>query len=236
MQTIIITSDVTQWALRPQLWLLEKYWKQHGWITIAGYTQPDFELPRDVTFKSIGRFVDYPIGQWSTGLLRFLHTLEDQVILFLMDDYWLYRDVDQRGIRLIGSYMETHPDVARFCVCTDRLGAAGARDYGRLGHLDVITTPPHTPYQFSYQASAWQRQALIDCLQPNETPWQSEMAGQERLGDRLVLGTRQAPMRYTIAVQQGKFTPAGGYQEASARMNDDDLGYIRSQNWIPDHA
>jgi hypothetical protein len=233
MQTLIITSDKTSWAVRPQLWLLDKYWKQHGPIIVAGYTVPELELPRGATFHSIGRFADYPVERWTTGLIKALRAIEDEVILFLMDDYWPFRDIDHRGMVQMYNYMQAHPEVARFDVCTDRLYANGVKDYGRLAHLDVIKSDPHSPYHFSFQASLWQRARLLDCLVEDETPWQAEINGDARLGDGLVLGTRQAPMRYTIAVQQGKFTPDGGYQTPSAKMNTGDLVYITQQGWIP---
>lgn len=236
MQTIIITSDKTSWALRPQLWLLKKYWPQHPDILIGGYTPPAFDLPLGVTFYSIGKFEDYPVTRWTDGLIKSLNFVEDDVVLFLMDDYWPFRDIDNRGMAQIANYMHLHSDVARFDVCTDRLYAQGITDYGRLAHLDVIKSDPRSPYHFSYQASMWQRKALLDLLVPGETPWQSEMNGDKRMNDALVLGTRQAPLRYTIAVQQGKFTPDGGYQTPTARMNDSDLVYILAQKWIPDHV
>lgn len=235
MQTVILTSDVSLWAVQPQLWLIEKYWKRHGPITIGGYTRPEFALPVGVEFYSIGKFEDYPVQRWTDGLIKLLDSIEDEVILFLMDDYWLFRDVDDRAIHLMTEYMLTHVEVKRFCVCTDRLGAAGITDYMRLGHLDVIKSDPESPYHFSYQASLWQRRDLLDYLAPNETPWESEMSSDTlfRRNKALVLGTRQAPMRYTIALQQGKFTPDGGYQTPNARMNPDDFDYITRQHWIP---
>lgn len=238
MQTVILTSDVSMWAVQPQLYLIEKYWKWHGLITIGGYTRPEFSLPAGVEFVSIGKFADYPINFWTNGLINLLNMVEDEVILFMMDDYWLFRDVDDRALRLMTDYMLTHIEVKRFCCCTDRLGAKGITDYGRLGHLDVIKSDPASPYHFSYQASLWQRRDLLNILYPGETPWQSEMHGDAILQQQeaLVLGTRQAPMRYTIALQRGKFTPDGGYQTPNAKMNDDDFEYIIKQHWIPAEA
>lgn len=233
MQTVILTSDVSMWSIQPQMWLIEKYWRRHGPITIGGYTRPEFSLPIGVEFYSIGDFADYPVHRWTNGLIKLLEAIEDEVILFMMDDYWLFREVDDRAIKLMTDYMLTHTEVIRFCCCTDRLGAAGITDYLRLGHLDVIKDNG-APYRFSYQASLWQRRDLLDLLVRDETPWQSEQAGDYRMSkDALVLGTRQAPMRYTIAIQRGRFTPDGGYQTPNAKMNDADLEYIMSQNWLP---
>ncbi len=236
MQPIIITSDKTSWALRPQAHLIRWYWSQHPPITVGGYTPPPFEVPDGFRFYVIGDFKDYPVGKWSDGLIRFLWSVDDDLVLLLMDDYWLFRDVDNAALIHIAQYMTTHHEVARFCVCTDRLGAHGITDYARLGHLDVIKSDPQSPYHFSFQASMWRKDALLMCLRHGETPWDAETRGDERLRDleALVLGTRQAPMRYTIAIQKGKFTPDGGYQTPTAAMNPDDLTYITEHGWIPE--
>ncbi len=236
MQPIIITSDKTSWALRPQAYLIQRYWPAHPAIIVGGYTPPSFALPDGFSFHVIGAFKDYPVEKWTDGLIRFLWSIDDDLVLLLMDDYWLFRDVDHGAIGDIAQYMASHRDVARFCLCTDRLGAKGITDYARLGHLDVIKDDPNSYAHFSFQASMWRKDSLLLCLQPGETPWDAETRGDARLRDlgALVLGTRQAPMRYTIAVQKGKFTPDGGYQTPTAAMNQDDLTYILDQGWIPE--
>lgn len=234
MQPIIITSDKTSWALRPQAYLLHKYWRDASFL-IGGYTAPSFRLPDGFTFHSIGAFADYPVGKWSDGLIAFLLSLSDDLVLLLLDDYWPFRDVDSRAIEELTYYMMAHDSVARLCTCTDRLYASGIQDYGHYGHLDLIRSDPHSPYHFSFQASLWRRKMLLECLAPNETPWQAEDNGNARLRDAgyLVLGTRQAPMRYTIAIQRGVFSPDGGYQSPNAAMNPEDVQYILEHDWLP---
>ncbi len=237
MQPIIVTSDKTLWALRPQAYLLRRYWPAASFV-VGGYTAPKFALPNRFSFYSIGAFADYPVDRWTNGVIAFLESLEDDLVLFMLDDYWPFRNVDNKAIDEITTYMRGHANVARFCVCTDRLYAKGVTDYDRYGHLDIIKSDPQSYAHFSFQASMWRRTALLEMLRPDETPWDAETRGDQRLKDSkyIVLGTRQAPLRYTIAVQKGKFAPDGGYQTPIAAMNPIDLQYIHDQEWIPDDA
>ncbi len=237
MQPIIITSDKTMWALRPQAYLFKRYWMAASFV-IGGYSEPPFQLPNGFEFSSIGDFAEYPVDRWTNGVIKFLKSLPDDLILFLMDDYWPFRQVDNKAIYEIAAYMDGHRNIARFCVCTDRLYASGVKDYARYGHLDIIQSDPTSYAHFSFQASMWRRKLLIDLLVPNETPWDAETRGDQRLRDAgyLVLGTRQAPMRYTIAVQKGKFTPDGGYQTPVAAMNPDDMAHVYDAGWIPENV
>ena len=237
MQPIILTSDKTMWALRPQAYLFTRYWPAASFV-IGGYSHPPFKLPPRFEFVSLGAFADYPVERWTNGLIKFLRSLADDLILFLLDDYWLFREVDNKAIEELTRFMAARENIARCCVCTDRLYAPGITDYARWGHLDIIKSDSKSPYHFSFQASLWRRTALLDLLVPNETPWDAEQRGDQRLREApyIVIGTRQAPLRYTIAVQRGQFTPDGGYQTPTAAMNQYDLRYILEQGWIPEHV
>lgn len=233
MHVFIYSSDKTQWSLRPFAYLFNRYYSSEIDVKVYGNTRPLFALPDNFTFESVGSF--RPVEDWSTDLMAGLSSMSDDVICLMMDDYWINRRVDANAVRWCYEYMLTHPEVARFDLCTDRLYAPGITDYAKINYLDVIRSDPRSPYHFSYQASLWQRQTLLACLYPHETPWDSEMRGDQRLREQsgIVLGTRQGPMRYTIAVQQGKFMPDGGYQTPTNAMQQTDVDYIAGQGWIP---
>lgn len=233
MRVFIYTSDKTSWALRPFAHLMQHYWSSDFPVAVFGEHRPDFDLPDNFAFNELGAI---PLQEWSTGLIAALQSIEDEVILFMMDDYWLNRDVDHEAIELCRGYMRLEENIARFDMTTDRLYARGVTDYGALSYLDVIKSDPLSPYHFSTQAALWQRKCLIDCIAPHEQPWECEINGDKRLRDAgyLVLGTRQAPIRYTIAIQKGMFMPDGGYQTPTHALNVSDVEYIRAQGWIPD--
>lgn len=233
MRVVIYSSDKTQWSLRPFAYLFNRYWSQDVEVAVFGNTNPPFSLPANFSFESIGPF--QPVSEWTSDLIEALNCIDDDVFCLMMDDYYLGRTVDHNAVCLCYQYMLAHPEVARFDLCTDRLYARDITDYGQIGYLDVIKSDPMSPYHFSYQASLWRRLTLLDCLMPHETPWTSEIQGDKRLRDlgALVLGTRQAPIRYTIAVQKGKFLPDAGYQTPAYAMNAEDMAYIKAQDWIP---
>lgn len=233
MRIFIYSSDKTSWALRPFAWLFNTYWSSSTPVSVFGNTQPSFKLPSNFVFTSVGPF--QPVDEWTTDLIAALNHIREDVFCLMMDDYWINRQVDAHAIRWCYQYMIAHPEVARFDLCTDRLYSPGITDYTKIGYLDVIKGDPLAPYQFSYQASLWRRTTLLYCLVPHESPWNSEIWGDTRLRDlgALVLGTRQGPLRYTIAIQKGKFMPDGGYQTSSNAMQAEDIEYIKAQNWIP---
>jgi hypothetical protein len=232
MRIICAASDVDLWAVRPFTYLMQKYWGDAE-VLIGGYTPPGFPLPDGYEFASIGRFSDYPVHRWSDGILRFLEHIPDDLVLWMMPDFWLVRQADVRTVHALGTYMYAHPEVARIDLTADRLYAANAGDVGAYRHIDLIACHLPVPYHLSFQAGIWRRTELMRYLVPGETPWESEMNGSTRMNEAgaIVLGTRQWPVRYLIAVQHGKLTLDGGYQQPCPVLSDADMEAIRE--WLP---
>lgn len=238
MQVAVITSDKTSWALRPLAYTFRVYWDIELRVIVGGYTPPPFPLtPHYWQFRSLGDFADYPVDKWSDGLIKFLDSIRDDLVLLHFDDFWLIREVDQRAINIAQGYMNNHPNVARFDLTSDRLGAAGIRDIGNAGYLDLIEAPHDSPYNFSYQTAIWRREMLLDLIVPNESAALSEMNGNGRLLAKGwdVVGTRQVPMKYCIAVQHGKIALDGGYMGKDHALNVNDMESIQRNGWIPDN-
>jgi len=209
MQTLIFTSDRYLKALKAGCWLYNKYFRptwDHDTV-ICGFTPPDFELPDNFRFHSIGDFTHYPFGRWSDAVIKALNEVANDVFLFLLEDYWLTRAVDMPAIRILYDYMIQFEYVAKIDLVGDRLYAHGADlNYGTVGHLDLIKSMPGSPYHLSLMAGLWRKDHLLRHLIPGENPHQVEMVGTQRMShdrDAIILGTRQWPLRHTLALRSG---------------------------------
>jgi len=246
MRIFIVTSDVTGWMLRACLWLLDRHWPQHPPVVVGGYTRP--QLPPHVQFVPIGEFSNYPANRWSNGVLQFLEMMPDDVFLWTMDDFWLCQDVDGPAVQRLYHHLLESDHLARIDLTADRLNSGHARPAGYLDYVskteggvkfvnqvDLVLTPPETPYQLSFQTGLWRRRALIQYMTPGETPAEAEIRGADRMSraGANVLGTRQAPFKYLIAMQHGKLhLDDSGYQVPPVALLPDDkaelarLGYL----------
>ena len=243
MRIIVPSSDVTQWAIQGMLYTLDKYWPNHPPVLIGGYTPPPFPLPPYAQFQSIGAFKDYPADKWSDGFLRLLETLDDDVIIVHFDDFWLVQEVPDALVRYLGDYLQQYPHIARIDLTADRANSGYAQDArvekyryrGEWREFTLISTPPVTPYQLSFQTGLWRRKALIQYLKPGETAGESEVRGSNRmtLANANVLGTLNQPVKYKIVVQHGKVVIRGaGYQVPEVSIPDDDLAELERLGYL----
>ena len=234
MDTICLSSDKTAWALPA----FAHQWKKYlpDWdVLIAGYTKPKFDLFTTFIFESIGNFADFPVDRWSDGVIQHLTRKTDDLAMIVMDDYWLTRPVDRTAIGWAMRYMLDHPDAIRFDLTTDRLYDKH-HDIGSIQHYDLIQAEKEATYNFSLQASIWRRELLLEMLRPGETPWEAEIRGSERISASpyRVVGTRQWPVKYIIAVNKGKLAIDGGWCVPPRQLSKADLDDLIQGNYIPE--
>lgn len=201
-RVVVLTSDHYLWALQPFAYLFNRYWSSLQPVTVGGFAKPDYPLPSNFEYISLDSY-NYPPEKWSDALIKLLNLVSDAYIVFLLEDYWLCRTVDIRGMDACYDYIQDKPNVLRVDLTNDRLYAGGMRDVEGYGSYDIIETPWETPYQMSLQAGLWNRKLLLELLVPGKTAWETEIHTQPPESMR-VLGLRQFPVRYANAILKGK--------------------------------
>lgn len=206
MRVLLMTCDRYLWALKPFAYLFNTYWSSLQEVVVGCYQVPSFSLPDNFSTFSIAP-KDPGQDHWSDGLIKVLNNfVTDDNFVLMLEDYWLCRTADHRGIASLGQWMSHNPDVLRMDLTTDRLYNGQMSDHhNHWGHYDLIETPPQSPYQMSLQAGIWRRDLLLSLLHPGMSPWQVEINTQPPETMR-VLGTRQWPLRYLNALKGGNDT------------------------------
>ena len=230
MKTVVFTSDSHNWLLKGFFHQWKKY--AGGAVEVAGFTKP--ELPKNVKFHSIGDMKDYPVDKWSNGLIKYLNEIPDELVLILLEDYWLIRPIDYDAVEEAAELMESYKDVIRFDLTTDRANNRNAEYAGAFRKLDLCRAKGD--YSLSFQASIYRKSLLLEVLKPDESPWQTELNGSARLNALPydVLGCYSWPINYAIVVNKGKFDTEGRWMYPPRTLTQadwrelDDLGYTGS--------
>jgi hypothetical protein len=234
-RVFVTTNDRHLWILQAFAHLFNRYWSSQQPVVVAGYSQPGFELPGNFSFHQIAP-ENYPVEKWSDGVMEFLGSVEDELFVWMLEDMLLLRTVDVEGVHSLAEYMQQHPEVIRIDLTTDRLYAGaspGQRpDYEYWGHRDLVWSEPTSPYHLSLQAAIWRREYLLHYMVKGETPWELEMEGTSRLSstpEMVVLGTRQFPVRYTLALKSE--TPT---EPSVTGMRLEDYEELVAKGWLPE--
>ena len=202
-----MTSDLYLPALRPFSWLFNKYYGDDVQVLVAGFAPPSSPLPHNFSFLSLGDQADYPFNKWSNGLIKLLNTIDDEVFILFLDDYWLTRPVNRQAVQILVDYAIQFRYVLKIDLCTERLYAFGSDlEYGHVAWIDLVKSMPGSPYHMSLWLGIWRRDNLLRCLVPDESPHDLEMGGStmgSHIQDLIVLGTRQNPARISLGLRGG---------------------------------
>jgi hypothetical protein len=173
-------------------------------VTVACYDVLPEGLPENFEVLSIGKQADYT---WSAGLLRLLDQIEDDVILLMLEDYFLTEPVDSWKLTAIANYIGRFESVVKFDLTNDRLKSAHYNGGGIPG-IDMIESAEDASFQTSLQAAFWRTSFLRRFAVPPENAWQFEKKGTYRViaareaetFDGVIMGTTDPPMQYANAV------------------------------------
>ena len=205
-RVFLTTSDKYLPALKPMAWMMHKYWIPQPEVVVMGFAEPDFDLPPNWSFHSVGKQEDYPFDKWSNAFMKFMDEVPDEVFLLMLEDMWPIRKVDTEALDILWRYMLQFEYVAKMDLCGDRLYAGGMTSYGYVNRLDLVKSLPASEYHLSLMPGFWRKKHLLKGMVLNESPHNTEIWGSERLAacqDVIVLGTRQWPIRVCLALRGG---------------------------------
>jgi hypothetical protein len=223
MKTVVLTSDNHSWLLKGFFRQWIRYAGSYNSldIEVAGFTKPSY-IPKCVPFVKIGKFEDYPVDKWSDAVIKYLEGVKDELVLILLEDYWMMRPLAYGGIYAARKYMADHKDVIRFDLAADRMfnKAAVLKEYFQA--VDICECKGD--YSLSFQASIYRVDLLLQVMKAGENPWQAELNGTQRLNalPYRVVGSYQWPMQYFIAMCKGKLDTVGAWMYPARTLRPED--------------
>lgn len=200
LEPIILTSNKYLHCLPPFAYLFNKFWPNQSAKVVRYEVRPP-KLPDNFTNYAIGIQDDYT---WSSGLLKYLEDHQDNLILLMLEDYFINMPVKVGAIKWAWDYMLKYPEIAKIDLTNDRLKVPHSK---WMDTDDLILTGKDAPFQTSLQAAIWRVDFLKRFLDPTENPWQFEKNGTKRViaareadeFDGLILGFKNPPLSYVNA-------------------------------------
>lgn len=245
-RVIVSTCDKYIHYMKPFIHQFQQYWGKDQNVLVAGFSPPDFVMPRNFHFHSIGRMEDYPINKWSDSIIALMNQIQDEVFVFMLEDYWITDKVDVEGVQLLVDYAKQNSDIVRIDLTPDRLHTmrdhpefSGKYDYkgGKLGHLDIVKSASGAPYSLSVITSVFRKDNLLKVLKPDHDPWEVEMKGSYNVylqGEAMrVIGTEGSVVPHCVGIRKlpeaeshGKLWLETGFFKEEDRKRMQELGIL----------
>ncbi len=170
------TTDSFEDCWIPFFTLFKKYWPDYTGKIYLNTETKVFTFP-GLDIVSVQNNINTPNKKitWSECLIRALNSIENEVILYMQEDYFLKDFVKNDLVKKYAQMMEEHSDIQ--CIhLTDQ--AVRAESRSEYDHLDKVAL--NQRYRVSCQAALWHKSELLDLVRKYEDAWEFEEFGSKR--------------------------------------------------------
>lgn len=169
MKIIVTTSNAHLHLLKIFCYLFNKFWDRQQQVEIVGYNKPDFKLPDNFTFYSLG--IQSDDKRNFTRDLRKYFALQGQYFIWMMEDSFIRSKVDLEKLEFL--YSLVNPTIGRINL-TDEVMKQEYKDYFIKNGILVLQNTQTARYRLSTQPSIWNKDFVLKYMQEDLNPWEFE--------------------------------------------------------------
>jgi len=172
---LINTTDSFEDCWLPFFTLFKKYWPNYEGKIYLNTETKVFTYP-GLNIISVQNNLTTPGIRimWSECFIRVLKSIDDEVILYMQEDYFL-KDFVKND--LVEKYVQMMLDNAIDCIHLTDQGSPAER----ASQYDLLwTIPQKHQYRISCQAALWKREVLQQYIRTYESAWDFERWGSRR--------------------------------------------------------
>jgi hypothetical protein len=165
MKILVSTSDKYSHLLVPYTTLFNKYWPGQE-VTFLGYDDSSLpKLPDNFNFVSLGKQDN---SSWSSPLIPYIDSLEDEHFIFTMEDMVLVDHVDVEKMKLLEN--EIISGNAEKVILETCLNI-----YSTEYKPGIAQIKPDAPYRTTLIPCIWKKDYFLKYLKPNFSAWDFEI-------------------------------------------------------------
>lgn len=181
-EILIITCDKTQWILPLTFYFLNKYLPKNftNKITILGFNKPNIEFSNNYNFKSLGE--NQNINNWSNDIYNYTKTIDNEYIMFLLDDFFLLDHLRIDKLKQIIQLMDNDKEIglcnigyAPQCIISNEI--TKNKDNILINDEDFFLFEQNSLYyQINCQPSIYRLSHFNRYFQVPNSPWKLELS------------------------------------------------------------
>ncbi len=195
MKIICTTSNKYSHLLKISCYLFNKNWNPDQEVEIVGYDKPNFELPKNFTFYSLGKQTD-TAKDFSNDLRRYFENQDDWFIWYFDDTF--FKSIDFIKLDLLKTLIQVKNTGRINLTYAGRIQDHIKFDHWITTHRFIENTQT-ARYRICTQPSIWNRKFLLEYLKPNMSPWDFESQDPKNDGWR-ILGLEDSAVQHNEGV------------------------------------
>lgn len=174
LKLYIPTCDSYLWLMKPFMFLFNKFWGESMQVVYLGYNRPEFDLPDNCTFISLGN--DDSVEYWASDLKKYFDSIDDTHLLLTTDDFCLVNYTNLEMYNKVLRLINTNSNIGRVDLKRDLI-TRPFEYYDTFEGTDFVSASPSASHNISCTWSIWKKDYLVKFLKPGRTPWMFEDLG-----------------------------------------------------------
>ena len=158
MVILVLSCDKNEDLWYPFYHCMEKYWKDHPEVIYKT------ETLNNHYYKTIK--TNYPLTEWSKGVRECLKEIKDDLILVMVDDIFIRREVDTERIKYLCKNFKGA------CINFEKSFDNNDKETSLEG---IKRRCKGSSYELSIMCGLWNKNVLERVLEGNHSPWEIEM-------------------------------------------------------------
>ena len=166
------------WAVRPFMYLFNKYWGTQTPVVLVSVAEPDYPLPGNVELVLLPDSMlmggELPLARFTDAHLWFMEQVGG-VFVYFLPDHWIVAPVPLEQVYALLRYTLANPLVVRMNLGY-RIGVSRlAEKVGSFEGLDITEcAPDRGELKISLTPCFFRTKLLHDLLKPGQDPWRAE--------------------------------------------------------------
>ena len=237
----IITANKTMKALQAFSYLFNKFWSDNTQVNVLGYDIPDFNLPGNFNYISLGtqRGKNY----WSDDMKDyFSNHCKDELFILTFEDVLILDTIDKNLLKYATEFCKLNNEkLLRFnlSACLQSRGHNLIKSYDEF---DVIEAKQDEIFRLALNISIWNRTQFLNKLVSGETMHDFEnpsKPGSKNDGLGVYAFKKKYVVRTGEAYRRGKKCP-NPYKDLLSRftlgkdLDKKHIKVIEENNWLPE--
>tara|TARA_Y100000592_G_scaffold87241_1_gene141567 strand:- start:1999 stop:2742 length:744 start_codon:yes stop_codon:yes gene_type:complete len=238
----IWTSDVNMVCLPAACYLFNKFWPSIQNVKILGYQKPNFDLPENFEFISLG--VQRGPKKWSNDMIDFYKNDDCDYFYSIWEDAFILKNVNPSIIDLANITIENDPNFFKFNLTAD---VSSRKHIVRktFENYDLITATQDSAYRFSTQHCIWNKKLFLENLEIDQTPWDFELNNKKSMHNGLNIYStkRQYAVYMGHLYKSGKkrekwydcvYGINGNNTHKVGGLDNETINFIENNGWVPE--
>ena len=171
----ISTSDAYHHCLQPFAYLFNKFWSSDKKVTFLGYKIPNFELPFNFSFISLG--VQRGPKYYTEDLRTFFESIDDEYFIYTMEDQFILDYVNEDVIDKLSEYLVDGDKVGNACLTNGIFQTTHGKKhklYDKSSDYEIVKFSQDSEFRITCEWIIWNKDYLCRYLPNGLSPWQFE--------------------------------------------------------------